>query len=305
LATAKVLELLISKDAGDFIDFSLKKTSREATLPPNISKDVFERLPEKTGVYYFHDHKGKVVYVGKAKNIKSRILGHFTGESSNGKRLFHEKIHNISFELTGNELIALLLESREIKRHWPEYNRAQKFTSANYGLYQYTDRMGYERFTLSRVQKGAKAITNFKTLQEGRNFLNEWIKKFKLCPKLSGLQKTSGACFDHTLGICDGACNGNISAGVYKERVDLALENLKEEKRTFAIIGNGRDSQEKSLVLVENGIYLGHGFSENDLPATTFEELKDRITPYSDNHDIQNILNVHLRKSNEDEVIYF
>jgi len=305
LATAKVLELLIKNDADHFIDFSLKKTSREATLPANISRQEFEKLPEKTGVYYFHDHKGKVVYVGKAKNIKNRILGHFTGESSNGKRLFHEKIHNISYELTGNELIALLLESREIKRHWPEYNRAQKYTSANYGLYQYTDRLGYERFTLSRIQKGSKAITNFKSLQEGRNFLNDWTKKFKLCPKLSGLQKASGACFDHTLGICDGACNGEISAGVYKARVEHALENLKEDKKTFAIIGHGRDSREKSLVLVENGIYLGHGFSDSDLPASSFEELKDRITPFSDNHDIQNILHVHLRKSNEDEVIYF
>jgi len=305
LATAKVLELLIKNDSKDFIGFSLKKTSREATLPANLSKEVFDKLPEKTGVYYFHDQKGQVVYVGKAKNIKSRILGHFTGESSNGKRLFHEKIHNISYDLAGNELIALLMESREIKRLWPEYNRAQKFTTANYGLYQYTDRLGYQRFTLSKIQPGTQAITNFRSLQEGRNFLNEWIKKYKLCSKLSGLQKSSRACFDHSLGICDGACQGDITPDYYNKRVDLALESLQEDNKTFAIVGNGRDAQEKSIVLVENGIYLGHGFSDNELPATSFEEMKDRITPCSDNHDIQNILNVHLAKKHGDEVIYF
>ena len=305
MATAKVLELLIKNDSEDFIGFSLKKTSREATLPAHLSKEVFDKLPEKTGIYYFHDQKGKVVYIGKAKSIKNRIMSHFTGDSSNGKRLFHEKIHNISYELAGNELIALLMESREIKRLWPEYNRAQKFTSANYGLYQYTDRLGYQRFTLSKIQPGTQATTNFRSLQEGRNFLNEWIKKFKLCSKLSGIQKSSGACFDHTLGICDGACQGDISPEYYNKRVDLALKSLQGDKKTYAIIGNGRDAQEKSLVLVENGIYLGHGFSDNELPASSFEELKDRITPFSDNYDIQNILNMHLGKKHGDEVIYF
>ena len=305
LATAKVMALLLKHDKDNFIDFSMKKTSREATLPANLPKEVFEQLPEKTGVYYFHDEKGKVVYVGKAKNIKSRIVGHFTGESSNGKRLFHETVHNISYELTGNELIALLLESWEIKRLWPEYNRSQKFTSANHGLYHYKDRLCYSRFTVSKIQPGTQAITNFRSLQEGRNFLNEWIKKFKLCPKLCGLQKSAGECFDHKLGICDGACKGSISSEYYNKRVELALESLHEEKKTFAIIGAGREWQERSLVLVENGIYLGHGFSDNELPAGSFEELKDRITPFKDNLDIQKILNMHLKKPHGDEVVYF
>ncbi len=305
IATAKVLELLIKNDRDGFIDYSLKKTSREATLPANLPKDVFEKLPEKTGVYYFHDQKGKVVYVGKAKNIKSRIIGHFTGESSNGKRLFHETIYDISYELTGNELIALLLESREIKRLWPEYNRSQKFTSANHGLFHYTDREGYQRFTVSKIQPGAKAITNFRIFQEGRNFLYDWIKKFKLCPKLCGLQKSVGECFDYKLGSCDGACKREILADYYNKRVELALSSLEEEKKTYAIVGNGRESNERSVVLVENGIYLGHGFADYDLPAHSFEELKDQITSFSDNHDIQKILNMHLKNAKADEVIYF
>jgi DNA polymerase-3 subunit epsilon len=304
-ATAEVLGLLIRNDQNDFIGYSLKRTSREATLPANLPKEIFESLPEKTGVYYFHDGKGKVVYVGKAKNIKNRIIGHFTGESGTGKRLFHENIHNISYELTGNELIALLLESREIKRLWPIYNRSQKFTSANHGLYQYADRNGYRRFIVSKIQPGTKAITNFRSFQEGRNFLNSWVKKFKLCAKLCGLQKSAGACFDHKLGICDGACQGDISAEYYNKRVGLALESLDEDKRTYAIVGAGREPHEKSLVLVENGIYLGHGFADYQVPARSFDELKDRISPFSDNHDIQKILNLHLKTPNGDEVIYF
>ena len=81
-ATAKVLGLLIEKDEKDFIGHSLKKNSREATLPPNLSKEVYDKLPEKPGVYYFHNAKGKVVYVGKAKQLKTRISSHFTGDSA-------------------------------------------------------------------------------------------------------------------------------------------------------------------------------------------------------------------------------
>lgn len=304
-ATAKVLEILIKKDNDNFIAHSLKKTSREATLPPHLSKEVFDSLPEKTGVYYFHNDKGKVVYVGKAKNIKSRIVGHFTGDSGKGKRLFHENIHNISYELTGNELVALLLESREIKRLWPEYNRVQKYASKNHGLFQYVDRNGYARFTISKIQLGTKALINFKNFQEGRLYINELVRKYKLCPKLCGLQQSDGECFDVKLGICDGACSGKISPDYYNKRFDLALASLEQGKKTFAVIGNGRDHQEKTLVLVENGIYLGHGYSDYNAPANSFDELKDRITSFPDNQDVQKILNLYMKNPKGDQVVYF
>lgn len=305
LATARVLELLIKNDTCDFIGQSLKRTSREATLPSNLPKQIFDQLPEKSGVYYFHDGKGKVIYVGKAKSIKSRVLAHFTGESGSSKRLFHENVVDISYELTGNELIALLLESREIKRLWPEYNRAQKVAFSNHGLYKYADRNGYERFTISKIQPGSRPILNFRSFQEGRAFLNVWVREFRLCPKLCGLQKSESACFDHKIGLCDGACDGDIPSEDYNERVKLALNTLEEYKKTYAIVGAGREPQERSLVLVENGIYLGHGYTDYHIPAKSFEDLKERITPFNDNHDIQKILNSHLKQPNGDQVIYF
>lgn len=304
-ATAKVLEILIKKDVNRFIEYSLKKNSREATLPPNLSKEVFDQLPEKAGVYYFHNKKRTVVYVGKAKNIKSRITGHFTGDSGKNKRLFHEHIHNISYELTGNELIALLLESGEIKRLWPEFNRSQKYTSKNHGLFQYTDRNGYERLTIARMQFGSTALATFRNYQEGRVVVHEMIKKHKLCPKLSGLQKSDESCIDHKLGLCDGACRGKISPEYYNFRVELAIKSLEEDKKTFAILGNGRNVDERTLVLVENGAYLGHGFTSFDLQVNSFDALKERIISYTDNLDIQKILNLYLKNSNGDEIVYF
>jgi DNA polymerase-3 subunit epsilon len=304
-ATAELFGLLLENDRGGFIAHSLNRKSREATLPAHLSKATFDTLPEQTGVYYFHDRKGKVVYIGKAKNIKSRIAGHFTSDSSKSKRLFHEKVHDISYELTGNELIALLVESHEIKRLWPEFNRAQKFAAANFGLFQYTDRNGYQRLTISKVPPRQRAMINFGSMREGRQLLQSLVRRFNLCPKLCGLQKTVGACYDVKIGICDGACEGAISTGQYNERIAQAMAEVKQEMQTYAIIGPGRELLEQSVVLVENGSYLGHGFTDHALPAVTFDELKDRIMTFADNQDIQRILNMHIRKPNGYEVIYF
>ncbi|CAN5177604.1 hypothetical protein BH23BAC1_BH23BAC1_47480 [soil metagenome] len=118
-ATAILFGILLSKDIEGFIDISLKKNSREALFPANLPKEQYETLPEKTGVYYFLDEKCNVIYLGKAKNIKSRITSHFSGTATSWSRQnFKSKIYGISYELTGNELIALLFESHEIKRLW-------------------------------------------------------------------------------------------------------------------------------------------------------------------------------------------
>jgi DNA polymerase-3 subunit epsilon len=113
-ATVKIFDELLHRDRDGHILKALKRNSGETILPPNLPKEVFDRLPAKCGVYYFHDARGNVIYVGKAINIKKRIAGHFSGDAREWSRSrIRNDIHNISFELTGNELIALILESHK------------------------------------------------------------------------------------------------------------------------------------------------------------------------------------------------
>src|SRR5690606_11390854 len=131
----------------NYISKALKRNSGETILPPNLPKEEFDRLPAKPGVYYFVNSRGTVVYVGKANNIKRRIAGHFTGEARGWSRTgIRNEIHHIRYELTGNEFLALILESIEIRRLWPRYNQAQKFRIEEWGIYSYTDRNRYTRF---------------------------------------------------------------------------------------------------------------------------------------------------------------
>ncbi len=304
-ATVKVLQRILDSDKNNTVGQSLKRNSKEAYLPANLDKAAFARLPARPGIYYFHDSHGKVVYVGKAINIKSRVAGHFTGDSSREKRLFHNTVFDVSYQLCGNELVALLEEAKEIKRLWPRYNRSQKQPAVRYGIFQYIDRQGYIRLCVNKVPKGVKPEMNVATYQEGRSVLNELVKAYTLCPRLCGIQKCHGPCVDHALGRCKGACVADELAEVYNVRVEDALQSMYNGRDTLAIIGQGRDAGERSLVLVENGTYIGHGFIDYDLPAASFHQLKNHIKFHPEHQETRRILRAHLQKAGQDEILRF
>ncbi|HZH01204.1 MAG TPA: exonuclease domain-containing protein, partial [Flavisolibacter sp.] len=111
-ATVTLFRLLLQHDKKEVINTSLKRNSKEQTLPPHVPKAHFDALPSSPGVYYFHDSKGVVVYVGKAKDIRKRVSSHFCNNSdSKQKQNFVRNIYAISFQPTATELMACILES--------------------------------------------------------------------------------------------------------------------------------------------------------------------------------------------------
>ena len=267
-ATVKIFDQLLRRDRDNYIAKALKKNSGETILPPNLPKEEFDRLPALPGVYYFHNARGQVIYVGKAINIKKRIAGHFTGEAREWSRSkIRNEIHHISYELTGNELIALILESQEIRRLWPKYNQAQKYRVEEWGIFDYEDRNGYLRFSVNIVTKGSHPLVRFSSKGEAWNFLWEKVREFDLCPKLCGLQVAKGLCFNYQTGECHGACEGVETVKRYNKRIQKAIDTFKSTGSSAAIIGKGRNIDEQSLVLVDKGTYL---FQTLSLPARMY-----------------------------------
>lgn len=303
-ATAILFNMLVANDRDNHIENSLKFSSKEKKLPPHISTEQYESIPDSAGVYYFFDQKGKIIYIGKAKNLKKRISSHFTISGSLGEKdNFLDKIHSLDFVETGNELIALLMESHEIKKHWPEYNRSQKRPTFTYALYDYLDSKGYRRFTLSKIQKGLPALKTFSSLNEGKNWLYELVKEYELCPKLCGLQPAKEECFDHKIGTCKGACVGKIPTDTYNKQVDRALNHNNPELATFAIVGEGRKYGEKSIVLIDNGTYQGYGFVESFEQIMGKEDIVDRITCLQETPEIKSIINFFTSRKNGFDII--
>jgi len=126
-ATVKLLEHCFANDTAAHIEQMLKKSSAEQWLPMQLNKQDILQLPTCPGVYYFLDGKDKVLYVGKAINIRKRVSSHFTHNDADRKRQnFLRTICKVKFKACASELEAIVLESAEIKRLWPKYNVSQK-----------------------------------------------------------------------------------------------------------------------------------------------------------------------------------
>jgi DNA polymerase III subunit epsilon len=285
-ATVKVFQKLLQHDANKHITKSLQRNSKEQMLPPNVPKADFERLPYVPGVYYFHDEKGKVVYVGKAKNIRNRVNSHFSNNSeSRQKQNFMRYVHAISFQITGTELMACILESTEIKRLWPIFNYSQKRWEDVFGIYDYVDQNGYLRLAIEKNKKQLQPVYSFHYLVDGHSILRKLIREFHLCPRLCFLQKSEEPCNEH----CSGACELKEEPAVYNARVQQAIGSF-DQKPSFAILDRGISGEDKSCILVERGKLHGMGYLPLDLQISDIESLKDHLQLYKENSVIRNII---------------
>ncbi|ASZ12780.1 GIY-YIG nuclease family protein [Chitinophaga pendula] len=292
-ATVKLFERMLADDHQHAIASALKAGSKEQFLPPNLPPDQVKQLPMTPGVYYFHDQKGKVVYVGKAKDIKKRVNSHFTGNKPNRQRQeFLRNIYSISCQETGTELIAHILESVEIKRLWPPYNAAQKHVELRYGFYTFEDQAGYLRLAIEKKRKYTTALYDFNLLVNGQQVLRKLIRQFDLCPKLCFLQKGHGPCTVLTGHICHGACEKRESVTEYNLRMQTAINFLHQQLPSFIITGAGRHPAEQSYILVEKGRFYGMGYLSRDETITDPAALKEHLTPYPENEYISHLLRV-------------
>jgi DNA polymerase III subunit epsilon len=283
-ATVILFEKILSRDTQGAIRQMLSGRSREQYLPPNLPLEQIANLPYTPGVYYFHDQKGKVIYVGKAKNLRSRVCSHFSNNNpGQRKQEFLRNIYSVSWHECGTELIAFLLECVEIRRLWPIYNRSLKRFEQRYGLYVYEDQTGYLRLAIEKKKQNLPAHYSFNGLAEGWQVLRKLVRQFELCPKLSFLQKDNETCSGLLDESCHGACIQKESVTDYNRRLTAALESLHEMLPSFIIRDRGRDSSEESCVLIEKGRFYGMGYLNRDIQIMDLESLKDRLTIYPEN----------------------
>lgn len=301
-ATVILFKKLLSIDElNDFevINSFLNPRSREATLPPLLPKNVFESLSEKHGVYYFWNKDKEVIYVGKANNIKQRVVSHFHDKKKREIEMCLATA-NITFTETGSELIALLEESAEIKRLFPKFNRAQRRTTTNFGLFSYKDRKGVMHLAWNNVKMISQPIMRFYTVAQARSFVENLCKEFQLCPKYCHLQTNVNCCFHYQIKECKGVCREEEAKEEYNKRVMQAIDSITFKTDNFVITEQGKTSDELSYALVINGVYEGYGYiDKNQQNNSTSEVYFERLKPQKDNQDIRRIINAHVKKNPE------
>ena len=303
MATVKLFKMLLDKDIEKAILKELIKTEIEKGIAPKLL-DIVQKMPSRTGIYYIHNDKGALIYIGKSRNIKKRINQHFTGNTAKCKKI-QTDVYTVTYDETGSELIALLKESEEIKVNKPILNRAQRKSIFQLALYAETDKKGYLNLRIQKADGRKKEITSFSSLQEARNMLFNITTKYQLCQKLNGLYQTKKECFQYKIKECDGACIGQISPEEYNIRVQNFIDNNTYQNQNMIVIDKGRSSSERSAVLIENGIYKGYAFYDLNYQITNVEILKNILIPMQNNRDAKNIIQSQLRKSKTLKVIHF
>jgi DNA polymerase-3 subunit epsilon len=293
-ATVTLFRLLLQHDKKEVISTSLKRNSKEQTLPPHVPKAHFDALPSSPGVYYFHDSKGVVVYVGKAKDIRKRVSSHFSNNSdSKQKQNFVRHIHAISFQPTATELMACILESTEIKRLWPAFNNAQKKPEEVFGIFMYEDQAGYMRLAIEKKRKHANPVYTFHYKVDGHGVIRKLMQEFELCPKLCFMQTDNDPCQGVVDEHCKGACEKSETPQAYNQRVLQAIASLTA-RPSYIVLDQGLNEEELSCIMVIKGSFFGMGYLPKDFNTITEAALAEYIKPYKENSYIRTLLNTHI-----------
>ena len=283
----------LDPDYEVFKDFLNQKTAA-SYLPPNFRKSDFEKLPSTTGVYFFKDKDGIPLYIGKAKNIKSRIKSHFQ-EKSNRKYSLMQATYSIDYELTGSELLTLLRESSLILKYFPKFNKAQKKVSRPYTLTSYHNQKGIEQFVIHKNKVSPVSWMKFYTREEAIKFLEFLCQEFRLCPKYCGLQAGVAECSHYKINDCSGMCRGEIEVTEYNQRVSRAIDYIHEYENSCLLVEKGRTKTEKSFIYLKKGRYAGYGFIENSEELSEPSQFDNYLIPQENSNYADRILNSYLK----------
>lgn len=273
VATAQLFDLLLRLKAAHPQYKNMGVDEIMGTRIDKIKQYILKKLPEECGVYYFLDKEGNIIYIGKSTNMYQRALSHFNTKERKGKRMLNE-LYDVSFQLTGSELVALLIESEEIKKNHPPYNRARMADKFTHTINWQQDENGIITFKITAFEEAYNALQSFTSYLSARECLERWLDAHTLCLRYCGLTEHDAVCFNHHIKKCNGICAGEEDIEEYNNRALQIIKQYTFNDRDFLIIDDGRHPEEKSVVLIEKGHFSGYGFADVTGQINSPEELK-------------------------------
>lgn len=279
-ATAQIVSMALANSGEKVIREMLSREGRHQLLPPNLSVEEIDQLPLQPGVYYFRDKKGKVMYVGKARQLRKRVVSHFTGlDISEKRQSLLRTVYSIGHTVCETELMASILESIEIKRLWPPFNKSQKRFEAIWSIYQFTDSGGFIRLAIDKKHRHTRTLSNFGLLADAHRTLWKLVKEFTLHPYLCFLEKSPTQPLP--------------SLDEHNIRMNSAINNLLAQPPSFVI----KDSN--AILLIEKGKFYGMGTVSDWKPDWPMESFRELLTPYPENEVIRSLVRQFSEKHPE------
>ncbi|MFI8378146.1 exonuclease domain-containing protein [Leeuwenhoekiella sp. NPDC079379] len=290
LATVKLFKLLLAKDSKKTIIQEAIKLNPKKKIDTKL-RDLIAETPSTTGVYYMHNTNGKIILIGKSRNIKKRVTQHFTNDNRKSKQI-QEDVQAISYEETGSELIALLKENEEVKKNKPLHNRTYRRLKFKAQLVSFIDDQGYINLSIEKADARKESIATYATAHVAKTNLERIIEEFNLCAAKTNLNTQKDRCTDKS---CSGACFEEERPEEYNIRANEFINSISFKNRSVALIDRGRTSDERSLILIEDGKFMGIGFYNLNFQLNNPEILHRIITPMHDNLDAKHIIQSYLR----------
>ena len=274
LATVELFKLLLLKDNEKVIVNSLITETKPSSK--NKWQKLINKLPNDVGIYYFHDQNGKIIYIGKSNNIKNRVNQHLTGKSKKSLNIQLEAF-DITFERTGSELIALLKENTEIKKHKPKFNKLLKKIIKKFCLEICKNLDGDKYLRICHYDDTVNYLECYSSLKTANNRLEFFKKKYELS---DSIKKN----------------NTNIN---------LLIKDLSYKFKNMLLIDKGRDIDEKSVIVVKNNNYIGYGFFTLNHQISNFEVLDSLIVKNEYIENSKEVILKYLKKHKIEKLINF
>nr|MBP9691545.1 GIY-YIG nuclease family protein [Candidatus Woesebacteria bacterium] len=235
----KLFQAIEMQHPSEKVQSTLKRLIQTPSVPSKLPLAAIEMLHEGPGVYIFYGETDLPIYIGKSKNVRKRVLSHFSSDHTSSKEMdISKQIKRIEIIKTAGELGALLKESELIKKLKPVYNHMLRKNQTRTILRKTTNKDGYSCVEIDRVKQIAPTESSeilgiYHTKKQAKEVLQEQAEKYHLCQKLLGIESGTGPCFGYKIESCLGACIGSEKPLRYNIRFIEAFGNRIIKKWPF------------------------------------------------------------------------
>ncbi|MDC6386823.1 exonuclease [Flagellimonas taeanensis] len=288
LATLKLFKLLLSKDTDKKIITEVMREETHGELSPN-QLDIVLNLPSETGVYYMYDKDGDLIFIGKTKNIKKRVNQHFTNVGSLARKL-QKDTKKVAYETTGSELLAVLKEYLETFKNKPKYNNNPRKKLFSHIIGPEQNDSGYITLKIEKSKSLRIDKMGFNGLVSAKSFLEKVRSEFELCPCSIEGDKNQGAHDKDTVEECNA-------------KTLSVMEKYSTYAKDMVILDRGRETGERSFILIKSGVVQGYGHVELNYQINNIPILESIMTPMSGDENVTFIIQSFLRKNNAPKTI--
>jgi DNA polymerase-3 subunit epsilon len=265
--------------SAELIADAVEQQLQRPNLPPQLDPELVDDMPETPGVYRFYGEHGVLLYVGKAKNLRSQVLAHFAADARKDQAMqLAREVRRINWIETVGEFGAWLLESRLVGDEQPIHNRRQRAASELCAWQLTAVAPGDFRPRLvggDAVDFGRDEhlFGPFVTRREATHTLRKIAEVYSLCPLVLGLEATEPGrpCSALPLQQCKGACVGKETPGMHSARLMAALARLKMQAWPYpgavGLVERDDFLEVEEVHVVDGWRYLGTAKCDADIPA--------------------------------------